>query len=342
MGARRRLLEPNAEAYVRVAMANIRREYPTYVAYYIEGPGPLRPPRELHPAFYGSVDWHSCVEMHWVLVRLLRLFPDLPVADDARTVLDERLTADALAIEAAFCADPEHRGFERPYGWGWALTLANELAGWDDARGARWLANMTPLTAILRGRFLEWLPDATYPLRTGLHGNSAFGLSLALAYAQREARAGRGELEHAIRDAATRWFANDRDYPAHLEPSGSDFLSPALTEAELMRSLLDEDAFVAWLDEFLPTLAIGEPASLLEPAIVSDPSDGQGAHLHGLNLSRAYCMRRIAEALPAGDPRIDVLATSSKKHADASLGAVVGSHYMVEHWLAAYAMLLLS
>lgn len=340
--ARRTLLEANAEAYARVAIANIRREYPTYVWYYIEGPGPLPPPREMHPAFHGGFDWHSCVEMHWVLVRLLRLFPGLANAADARGTLDETLTRDALAVEAAFCADPEHRGFERPYGWGWALRLADELAGWNDADAARWLANMAPLTEALRGNFLEWLPQATYPLRVGLHGNSAFGLSLALGRARSEARGGRGELESAMRDAAMRWFTNDRDYPAQLEPSGSDFLSPALTEAELMRSLLDENAFVAWLDEFLPALSIGEPASLFEPAIVSDPTDGQGAHLHGLNLSRAFCMRRIAEALPASDPSVRVLADSAQRHADASLSAVVGSHYMVEHWLVAFAVLLLS
>ena len=340
--ARRALLEANAEAYARVAMTNIRREYPTHVAYYIEGPGPLPPPRQLHPAFYGSFDWHSCVEMHWVLVRLLRSLPALAAAGEARAVLDGTLTRDALAVEAAFCADPAHRGFERPYGWGWALMLTDELTGWDDPDAARWRANIGPLADVLRSRFLEWLPTATYPLRMGLHGNSAFGLSLALPDARREASAGRGALARAIRDAALRWFADDRDYPARLEPSGSDFLSPALTEAELMRSLLDERAFVAWLDAFLPALATGTPAALLEPAIVSDPSDGQGAHLHGLNLSRAYCMRRIAEGLPAGDPRVGVLASSIAKHADASLPAVVGSHYMVEHWLAAYALLLLS
>ena len=311
------------------------------MTYYITAPGPLRAPRELHPAFFGSLDWHSCVEMHWVLVRLLRLFPDLAIAPEARAALDEDLASEKLAVEAAFCADPAHRGFERPYGWGWALTLADELAGWEDADATRWLANLTPLADVLRERLIEWLPKATYPVRMGLHGNSAFGLSLALGYARTRARAGDGALERAIGDAASRWFAGDRDYPARFEPSGSDFLSPALTEAELVRALLDENAFVRWLDAFLPTLASGEPSSLLKLAIVSDPSDGQGAHLHGLNLSRAFCMRRIAEALPAGDRRLDVLAASIDAHADASLSAVVGSHYMVEHWLAAYAVLLL-
>lgn len=320
----------------------MRREYPTHLSYWITGPGPLTPPRELHPAFYGSFDWHSCVEMHWLLVRLLRTLPHLAPARDARAALDEHLTGDALATEAAFFARPEQRSFERPYGWGWALALAGELTGWDDPDGARWRASMAPLTEILETRFLEWLPKATYPLRTGLHGNSAFGLTLALGFARAEATRGRPALEREILAAARRWFAGDTDYPARYEPSGSDFLSPALTEAALMRELLAPAEFAEWLSRFLPSLARNEPASLLVPATVSDASDPQLAHLHGLNLSRAWCMRRIAEVLPPDDPRRRVLADAARAHRAASLDAAVGSDYMVEHWLAAYAVLLLS
>ena len=337
---RRGLLAANADAYARVAMSNVRREYPTHVSYWIGGPGSLASPRELHPAFYGSFDWHSCVEMHWVLVRLLRTMPGLPAEREMRAALDANLTEGALVTEAAYVAG--HPTFERPYGWGWALALANELAGWGDADGARWLAHLRPLAAAIRDRLREWLPKATYPLRMGMHGNSAFGLTLALADARTEARAGRPALEREIVAAAKRWFAGDRDYPASWEPSGSDFLSPALTEATLMREILDAGAFRDWLDAFLPRLAAGEPRALLEPAIVSDASDPQIAHLHGLNLSRAWCMRRIAEALGGGDPRSGVLADAIARHADASLAAAVGSDYMVEHWLAAYAVLLLT
>ncbi len=320
----------------------MRREYPTHVSYWITAPGPLAPPRELHPAFYGSFDWHSCVEMHWVLVRLLRAVPDLAVAREARSALDENLTASALVAEAAYCARPEHRSFERPYGWGWTLALANELAGWEDPDAARWLANMGPLVEILRTRFLEWLPKATYPLRMGMHGNSAFGVTLALPYARADSRASRPELEREMTAAARRWFAKDIRYPAAWEPSGSDFLSPALTEAVLMREILDTRAFRDWLGRFLPDIARREPRSLLEPAIVSDASDPQIAHLHGLNLSRAWGMRRIVEVLPAGDSRALVLEAAIRRHTEASLGAAVGSDYMVEHWLAAYAVLLLT
>lgn len=341
MADRRRLLNMNADAHARVAIANVRREYPTHVSYWITAPGPLRAPRELHPAFYGSFDWHSCVEMHWVLVRLLRSVPDLSVAREARAALDENLTASALAAEAAYCARPEHRSFERPYGWGWALMLANELATWDDADGARWREHLRPLADVLRDRFTLWLPKATYPLRMGMHGNTAFGLLLALPFARADARAGRPDLEREITAAARRWYVEDGDYPAHLEPSGSDFLSPALTEAALMREVLDDGSFDAWLRRFLPRLADGEPRSLFAPAQVSDASDPQIAHLHGLNLSRAWCMRRIAESLAGGDPRIAVLEASIARHAEAWLAAAVGSDYMVEHWLAAYAVLLL-
>jgi hypothetical protein len=314
----------------------VRREYPTAVSYQLSGPGALLPPRELHPAFYGSFDWHSCVEMHWVLVRLLRLIPKIALAADMRTALSEDLTAEKLGVEARFIE--EHRMFERPYGWGWALRLASELTDWDDDDGRRWRASIEPLAGAIRARFLDWLPRQTYPLRIGLHGNSAFGISLALPFARSESRAGRNDLEAAMRAAALRWFASDADYPAEWEPSGADFLSPALTEAELMRALQEPDMFARWFTRFLPTL----PRSLLEPAVISDPTDGQIAHLHGLNLSRAFCMRRVAEALPADDPRRPALEESVRRHADASLGAAVGSDYMVEHWLAAYALLLLS
>jgi hypothetical protein len=301
------------------------------VSYQLSGPGPLPTPREMHPAFYGSFDWHSCVEMHWILARLLRLFPRIATATAMREALDENLAAPNLAVEARYI--DEHRGFERPYGWGWALRLVGELSGWDDADGRRWRANIEPLATAIRARFLEWLPKQTYALRIGLHGNSAFGLLLSLDYARNEAP----ELAAAMRDAALRWFTEDTDYPARFEPSGADFLSPALTEAALMRELHDAPRFNEWFARYLPAL----PRSLLEPAIISDPTDGQIAHLHGLNLSRAFCMRRIAEALPASDARRAALEGSAERHTAASLSAAVGSHYMVEHWLAAYALLLL-
>jgi hypothetical protein len=273
--------------------------------------------------------------MHWVLVRLLRLFPGLDLGPRIRSVLGDHLAREKLELEAAYFV--LNRGFERPYGWGWGLMLANELSAFEDGDAARWSAGFTTLAAVLRQGFLAWLPKATYPQRAGLHGNTAFALLLALDFAQREDGQGHADLIRAIHGATLRWYGDDRGYAAQFEPSGSDFLSPALTEAALMSRVLGRSGFAPWLDAFLPVL---DP--LLAPAMVSDPTDGQIAHLHGLNLSRAYCMRLVSEALPADDPRAAALTAAIRAHADASLPHVVGSDYMVEHWLAAYALLLLS
>ncbi|SDY01862.1 Protein of unknown function [Modestobacter sp. DSM 44400] len=315
------------------ALRTVRAEFPNglYVHYAQPGDAPVRP-RDRHPAFYGSYDWHSAVEMHWVLLRLLRLAPGLVPAAEIGAVFDEHWTADAIATEVAFFASSP--GAERPYGWAWALTLAEEAASWATADGGpdvrRWAATLQPLAEHFLGAFERWLPAATYPVRSGLHPSSAFGLLMALPAAR---RAGRAQL---LTDTALRWFAEDVDAPVRWEPSGSDFLSPALTEAVLMAEVVPDVA--GWLAAFLPALAAGP---LLTPAVVSDASDGQTAHLHGLNLSRAWAMRRLASRLPDGDARVPTLGASAAEHAAAAMPHVSGSDYMVEHWLAAYALLYL-
>ena len=318
------------------ALRTVREEFPNglRVEYTRPGDAPHRP-RDRHPAFYGSYDWHSAVEMHWVLLRLLRVAPGAVPADDVRAVLDEHLTPSAIAAEVAFARSSP--GWERPYGWAWALTLAEEAESWaaaGDPDAARWAAALRPLAGHFLGALAGWLPRATYPVRSGLHPNSAFGLLMALPAARRAADA--TELEE-LTGAALRWFADDVDAPVGWEPSGSDFLSPALTEARLMAEVLPRAGFGPWLSAFLPGAA--EP--LFTPAVVTDASDGQTAHLHGLNLSRAWGMGRLAGALPAGDPRAPALRASAAEHAAAALPHVSGSHYMVEHWLAAYALLYL-
>jgi hypothetical protein len=339
-GGRHELLSASAESFARVALANVIREFPHYEPLLETGVGPVARPRERHPAFYGSYDWHSCVEMHWVLVRLLRTVPEHVPEREMRSVLDAHLTAEAGAAEARWFADPERHTAERPYGWAWALTLVAELNAWADPDAVRWAGNLLPLADVLVERYLEWLPRLTYPVRHGVHDNTAFGLSLALAHARTQEENGDGRLLAAIGDAARRFYADDAAYPAGWEPSGADFLSPALTEAELMASLLGRTELAGWLDRFLPGLASREPASLFTPAVVSDPTDGQIAHLHGLNLSPAWCFDRLAATLPAGDPRPPVLLSAADEHAQAALGHVTGSHYAVEHWLAVYAVLL--
>jgi hypothetical protein len=335
-------LSAEADSYARLALENITLEYPTLVSALMTGPGqfPHRP-RDRTPVFYGSFDWHSCVEMHWVLVRLLKADPGAVPAAEIRSALDAAFTPDGLRAEAEY-ARLSGTG-SRHYAWGWALSLAHELASWagdDDA--ARWAAAMEPLAEALTGNFLRWLPKATYPIRVGVHANSSFALSRALPYARLLERRGQSELVRAIDDAARRWYAADAGYPAGWEPSGHDFLSPALAEAELMALLLPGGEFSAWLGAFLPGLPGQEPAALFTPAVISDPSDGQIAHLHGLNLSRAWCFRRLAESLPPADPRVPVCAAAMRSHAEASLPHVVSDHYMVTHWLAAYAVLLFS
>jgi hypothetical protein len=335
-------LRPELDGYARLALGNIGREFPSYVTVLLTGPGefPARP-RDRTPVFYGSFDWHSCVEMHWVLVRLLKVAGDAGPAGEIRAALDRQFTPGGLRAEAEFMR--AKGGFERPYGWGWALALAYELATWPgDQDARRWAAAMEPLATALTDNFLGWLPKATYPVRTGLHANSSFGLSLALPYARVLAGTGQPALREAIEGAARRWYLSDTGYPAAWEPSGHDFLSPALAEAELMARLLPADEFAPWLAAFLPGLATGSPASLFTPVVVSDASDGQIAHLHGLDLSRAWCFRRLAETLPPGDPRVPACTEASRRHAEASLPHVTGDDYMVTHWLAAYAVLLFS
>jgi Protein of unknown function (DUF2891) len=338
----RDILHEQAAAYAQVALANVSREFPSLLFHLMTGPDDVPGwPAERTPVFYGSLDWHSSVEMHWLLVRLLRLAGDAVPEGEIRAALDTRFTPEKLAAEATFVASEDGR-HERPYGWAWALALAHEVASLGDADARRWLDAFAPLSDVLIQGFSDWLPKASYPVRHGVHANSAFSFSTAVPFAARLAQAGQPALASAIEAKALAWFEDDTDYPGGYEPSGTDFLSPALTEAELMSRLLAQQEFGDWLAGFLPGTAEGEPATLFTPAVVSDASDGQIAHLHGLNASRAYCWRRIAESLPDGDLRIEPALTAAREHLASALPHVVGDHYMVEHWLAAYAVLALS
>lgn len=334
-------LERVAATHGDAVLAAVRREYPNAPRHVMSEDADRPTPRELHPSFYGCFDWHSAVEMHWALVRMLRLVPKSIDEADVRATLHEHLTAPALQTEADYLRS--HPVWERPYGWGWALALAAELAAWDDADARIWTANVAPLADTVAELFVNWLGRCTYPERTGGHANNAFALTRALPYARSRAAAGSGELLSAIAAAAVRWFAADIDYPAAWEPSGADFLSPALAEAELIAELAQPpEEFGTWLDLFLPHLAEGRPPSLFEPAVVSDESDGQIAHPHGLNLHRASVFERLAVRLGPDDPRTGFLRAGRDRHAAASLPAITGGGWMTEHWLAAYAVLLLS
>jgi len=329
-----------ASVYAPVIIRAVQQEYPNHMQHLITGPEDRPTPRELHPAFYGCFDWHSSVEMHWALIRLLRLVPEKFDQTAALTVLDAHFTEWALLQETRYML--ARRSFERPYGWGWALTLAHELTVWEHKLAGKWLIALHPLAEALTELILDWIPKATYPIRVGIHSNSAFGLARSVPWARYRAKQGDNRLLRAITQIAVGWYGKDQDYPAHYEPGGSDFLSPALTEVELMNLILDRETFLQWLERFLPGLSEGYPKSLFEPAYVSDATDGQLAHLHGMNLYRAFVWKHLSEILPSDDKRRAYMVAAADSHAQASMDAVIGSDYMVEHWLACYALLYLS
>ena len=325
-----------ADKFARIALGHLTREYPNKLDHVLNDPGDVKAPHQLHPIFYGSFDWHSCVHGYWLLVRVMKRFPELPVTDEIRMTIDRHFTDSAVAGEVAYLQGPSRQGFERPYGWAWLLKLAAELNAWDHSDGRRWSAAITPLAEVFADWFLEFLPKTTYPVRSGTHANSAFALALAIDYA---GGIPDGALDELIRQKAEGWFGGDVDCQA-WEPSGEDFLSPTLMEAELMRRVLPAAEFVLWLSRFLPHLVEQRPATLFLPAQVSDRSDGKTAHLDGLNFSRAWCWRSIARALPAGDPR-GVLALATAEAHVASAIREISTDYMGEHWLATFALLAL-
>jgi len=323
-----------AESFAALALGHVRREYPNKPEHVLESPDDARAPSALHPIFHGSYDWHSCVHGHWMLARLLRRFPGMPAAPAIRALFDHQFVPEKVAGECAYLARPSALGFKRPYGWAWLLKLAGELMRLDDPRWARSLA---PLAEVFAQRFRDFLPLATYPVRVGTHFNTAFGLRMAADYAEATQDTALAAL---LQNTARRWYGADADCPAWGEPGGDDFLSSALIEAECMRRLMPAAEFRAWFDRFLPRLAVREPATLFRSATVTDRSDGKIAHLDGLNLSRAWCWRALAAALPVDDPRRAVATEAAEQHLAAGLPHLAGD-YMGEHWLATFATLAL-
>jgi Protein of unknown function (DUF2891) len=333
------LTESQASHFARLALKCIAREYPNKPDHTINDGNDVKSPRAMHPAFYGCFDWHSSVHGHWMLVRLLRLFPDLPESSQIRAALNANLSPENIKVEVAYLNQPNRASFERTYGWAWLLKLAQVLHGWDDADGKLWAGNLQPLADALAQKYISFLPRQTYPIRTGVHPNTAFGLALALDYAT---TIDNKQLQSLIEERSHTYFGNDVNYPAAWEPGGEDFFSPALVEADLMRRVLPPAEFEQWFHRFLPGIAKGEPKSILRPAIVSDRSDPKLVHLDGLNLSRAWCMRSIAAALPKSDPARQVLAEAASENAKDALAHVASGNYEGEHWLASFAVLMLS
>jgi hypothetical protein len=333
------LTAAQVEGLARLALRGIVREYPNKPAHLLTSDASLAPPRELHPVFHGCFDWHSAVHGHWMLVRLLRRHPDAPVAAEIEALLDAQFTAEKLEREAAYFREPAHAAFERTYGWAWLLRLALEVHTWDDPRAARWAAHLAPLEQEIARLARAFLPKMTWPLRSGLHIDSAFALAFFLDYAR---AVGDDALVEVVMDRVRTWYLEDRDYPVRYEPSGFDFFSPGLNEADLMRRVLPPIGFGAWLHAFFPTLVDGTLGNLLEPVAVPDATDGHLVHLAGLDLTRAWTLRAIARNLPERDPRRGVLEGAAARHAEHGLAQVVSGHYEGEHWLASFAVYLLT
>lgn len=333
------LTRERASAFAKLALKGIDKEFPHKPGVVWANADEMKSPKALHPAFFGCFDWHSAVHGHWLLVRVVKQFPDLPESKRAREVLSDHLTAEKIKTEAAVFAQKEQKSFERPYGWTWLLKLAAELHTWDDADARTWTANLKPLTELIAARYVDYFPKQTYPIRSGVHSNTAFGLSFAHDYAK---TMGDKKLLTAIEERAKAYYSKDADAPARWEPDGADFLSPSLCEADLMRRVLPADEFRGWFHRYLPGAAKGEPNTLLSPATVTDRTDPQLVHLDGLNLSRAWCMKGIAAALPADDPARKALLDSAAKHTEAGLKHVASGDYAGEHWLASFAVYMLS
>lgn len=330
------------ERMARMALANLDREYPNHIQHLMDGDTDAATPRELHPVFCGAYDWHSAVHNYWLLVRLLRLMPEGEFAPAARAFLSRRINAADVTQECRYFDDPLRASWERPYGLAWVLQLSAELGAelteWGTPEARRWHATLAPLEAVARERLRVWLPKLWYPIRSGEHSQSAFALGLVHDWAR---ITGDAPMQELVRAKGIEFHRFDVDGPLAYEPSGQDFLSPVLAEADLMRRLLPTAEYSAWLAKFLPKLP-RDASRWLEPAVSRDPSDPKLAHLDGLNLSRAWMLQGIAAGLPADDTRRMALRIAADEHAEAGLAAIREETYEGSHWLPSFAVYLLT
>jgi len=326
-----------AERFAKLALACVHKEYPNKISHVLNSDADVAPPRKLTPAFCGCYDWHSSVHGQWLLVRLLRTFPDASFAKAARDALKESLTAENLKAEAAYLRGDGRASFERPYGLAWLLQLCAELREWDDPQAQEMLANLKPLEDVAVERLRTWLPKLSHPVRIGEHDQTAFALGLILDYAHGKNDEGVVKL---AADSARKFFSADKNCPLAYEPSGEDFLSPCLGEADVMRRVLTKAEFAKWLTEFLPQIPRTATANWLPVTVSPDPSDPKLAHLDGLNLSRAWMLEGIASVLPNEDSRRPALEAAAEAHRRAGLAAVTGAHYEGGHWLGSFAVYL--
>jgi hypothetical protein len=328
-----------AERFAGLALACVHKEYPNHVQHTMNSDADVAPPRKLTPAFFGCYDWHSSVHGHWLLVRLVRTFPDAPFAQSARDALRQSLTAESITQEATYLKGEGRSSFERPYGLAWLLQLIAELREWDDPQAREMVTSLRPLEDAALGRLTDWLPKLSNPVRIGEHSQTAFAMGLVLDYARASNNA---KLTHLVMTKSRQFYFDDRNCPLSYEPSGEDFLSPCLGEADLMRRVLAADEFAHWLRSFLPQISKAKNESWLVPVVSPDPSDPKLAHLDGLNLSRAWMLEGIASGLAAKDKRLRLIMATAEAHKRAGLAAVTGEHYEGGHWLGSFAVYLVT
>lgn len=328
-----------AERFASLALACVNKEYPNTLRHTLNSDADVAPPRKLTPAFYGCYDWHSSVHGHWLLVRLLRTFPNATFAQSARDALRQSLTAEHIVQEAAYLRGEGRATFERPYGLAWLLQLVAELREWHDPFANEMATNLRPLEEAALARLNNWLPKLAHPVRIGEHDQTAFALGLLLDYAR---TADDKKLADMVVSKAQQFYLRDRTCPLAYEPSGEDFLSPCLGEADLMRRVLPSSDFARWLQAFLPQISSARRGNWLQPEVSPDPSDPKLAHLDGLNLSRAWMLEGISAGLPKGDKRLSMIRAAAEEHRRAGLAAVTGKHYEGGHWLGSFAVYLVT
>ena len=328
-----------AERFAGLALACVGKEYPNKISHLLNSDADVAPPRKLTPAFYGCYDWHSSVHGHWLLVRLVKTFPNAPFAKPAREALRKSLTKENLKQEAAYLRGEGRASFERPYGMAWLLQLVVELAEWDDPQAREMLTNLAPIEDAVRDRLKTWLPKLSHPVRIGEHNQSAFALGLMLDYARATKNEDFGKL---VSEKIIKFFEGDKDCALNYEPSGEDFLSPCLGEADAMRRVMAPDEFPLWLGKFLPQIPSTAKSDWLPVTVSPDPSDPKLAHLDGLNLSRAWMLEGILSNLPEDDARRAALVAAAEAHRRAGLAAVTGAHYEGGHWLGSFAVYLVT
>lgn len=332
---RPQLTQAGAEHLASLAFHCIQTEYPNKLGHVILDASQVREPMDLHPAFYGCFDWHSSVHGHWMLVKLLKLFPEMENAEAIGQAIDQNMSAENILAEIDYMKAPLHSSYERTYGWAWIFQLATELNTWDNPQAKKWLSNLQPLVDYLKGNLMNYLPKQTYPIRTGVHPNTAFALGFALDYAQ---LIGDMEFEELLVKRSKDYYLEDKNYPAYLEPNGTDFFSPSLLEADLMHRIMDAKEYNSWMKNYLPQI----PENILNPAIVSDRNDLQLVHLDGLNLSRAWCMFGIAKHLNDKNPQKKQMLDAAERHLKDALPNIASGNYSGEHWLASFAVYALS